>query len=790
MKISLRWCRDFLSDEPPDASELAALLTGRGFEVESQTPAAVATGIKVGEITDSRPHPQAPRLRVCAVSLGDGDAVDVVCGAPNVEVGRRVAVAVVGATLGELRVAQRAVRGVESAGMICSPAELGVGDDDGGALVFGETDAVAVGDDLDGYLYFNDTVFDVGVTPNRGDCLSHLGMAREIAAATGMTLRPPTAADAADNDEVWPVRIEDSARPACLCYGSIVVRDVNGRLPSPWSLRTLIERTGGRSVSAAVDVTNYVMLAFGQPLHAFDADTLQGGVTVRWGRKTETLKVLDGKTVDCTEDTLLIADDSGAIALGGVMGGADTGINENTRHILLEGAFFSPSAVRGKTRIFGLNSEAAFRFERGVDPLLAPVALGHAAAMISNLCGGSCGRLSSVGAPPAAVAVELRADKMENLLGVPIGVEESARLLNSLHLPATVKDSRLRVEVPSWRFDLRIPVDIVEEIARAWGYSRLPETLPAAMPRLPAAKGSPFSESAARRFFARHGFYEAVSYAFVPSEWEANLSTVPPLALHNPISADMAVMRTTLWGGLLEHAKYNHRHRRERICLFEIGKCFLPGAAGELPAQPTRLAAVVVGQRYPTQWGESKRPSDYYDLKGVVEAFLAAVDVNFEPLTNHPALHPGKAAHVSVNGEIVGLLGELHPSQPIADRFATPPLLFSLDLSLLAAPENMTVRPPSRVPPVSRDVSLRVDSSLPAGVLLRYAKRHAPSPPVSDIRLFDVFNPPGDEDGKIVGLRLTLQEAGLASDRIETVVAAVVEKLGGQFGAILRNEKA
>ena len=480
MKISRLWCADFLESPPPPAAELAELLTARGLEVgDIRLP--VAVGVVLGEVISCAAHPQADNLSVCRVVVdGDSSPLTIVCGAANVRAGMFAAVAPPGAELDGRRIERRQIRGVESQGMLCSAAELSLGEDADGILELSAGD----GEKLAAFL--DDAILDVGVTPNRGDCLSHLGIAREISAAAGIPLLPPPSpaeaeADEAETDEAVTVRLD--AAEDCPYYGCLLIRGVDCSRPSPWWLRARIERCGGRGIGAAVDATNYIMLAIGQPLHAFDAGKLTGGIIVRRAAAGEGLQLLDGSSVKCGGEDLLIADESGAVALGGVMGGMATSVTADTRDILLEAAFFTPAAVRGRARRFNLSSEAAFRFERGVDSDLPAVALPQAARLIQQLCGGRGGRAVFAGNPPRRPPVCVSAQKVRRTLGVDISADEAARLLNQLHLPTLPTEQKngeemLSVETPAWRFDLQSGVDLIEEIARAWGYGRLPETLP------------------------------------------------------------------------------------------------------------------------------------------------------------------------------------------------------------------------------------------------------------------------------------------------------------------------
>lgn len=807
MKISRLFCGQYLSAAIPPAAELAALLTARGLEVEAITPVAVADGIIVGEIKACEPHPNADRLQRCTVDTGGGKSVALVCGAPNARVGLRVAVALAGeSALGGQPLQARDIRGISSPGMICSAAELGIGSDKSGVAELAVSDG-EIGDCLHERLLLNDEVLDINITPNRGDCLSHLGIAREIAAAIGCKVVIPPPPAVADDDAKISVHIDErAARSACPYYGGLIVSAADCAAAVPWWLRTLIERCGERSVSTVVDITNYMMLALGQPLHAFDLDRLEGGIHVRYAADGEQLTVLDGSDVVCTADTLLIADETRALALAGVMGGADSGITAASKNVLLEAAHFSMSSVAGVARRFKLNSEAAFRFERGVDFQLPPLALQHAAVFIRQLCGGSVGQLVNGGQMPAVLPpIKVAVPRIERVLGIEIKAPAAAGLLEGIQLPVTVQDDGASIEiaVPSWRFDLKIPEDIIEEVIRLHGYDNLPETMPRQVRALQQQLANPTLADDARTFFAERGFYEVITYSFVPQEWEAGLAGAgaQPLALLNPMSEEMAVMRTTLWGGLLDRALYNSLQMQgwqesPPICLFEIGRCFHPAREEGLPYQPMTVAGVIQGQPSPTQWAAAAREFDFYDIKGVIEMFLARYEVSCRAAKadEQPGLHLGKAAVIELNGRCIGALGELHPGNPLWQAFRAPPFLFTVDLDALAAGRGEArrqVQPIPRFPVLSRDVALIADADLPAGELLAAARAVAGAA-VLEVQLFDHYIGDGKHIAagkKSCGIRFVLQgqDANLTGEEIEDTVQGVVKALKEKYSLELRD---
>ena len=866
MKISRKWLAEFVDGELPAASALAAVLTARGLEVETTSPFAPVRGpVVAARVSAVAPHPDpgAKKLRLCALDFGAKKTAAVVCGAPNVRAGITVALARPGAVLGENKIAARPVRGTVSEGVVCSAAELGVAAESDRAM---ELARIPPGQSLADPLLMNDDILEVAITPNRGDCLSHLGIAREVAAALNLKLknpaRPASAKSVPDIRETFPVAIDANARAACPYYGCVLIRGVDAAAPSPWRVRTLLERCGMRAVSAAVDATNYIAAAVGQPLHAFDASKLSGGIRVRFAKRNEKIKLLDDTVATCETTDLVIADHQTGAALAGVMGGANSAVSDSTRDILLEGAHFVPAVVRGRARRIGVASEAAFRFERGVDFAMPPVALALGAKMIRDACGGKAGPLAAAGKTPSArKPVSVSLSRVRDISGArDLSAKESASALNKLQLPTVVKvkkvnnakgnrrdesDSLLTCRPPSWRFDLEIAEDLVEEILRARGYDKLPEEIPAGGRAFPLRAPSPYSERGARAFWAARGYREIVTYAFVPPSWESELrGERSPIALANPISEELSAMRGGLLGGLLDRARFNLRRGAERLRLFESGRCFFPRmspaesgngkANGDgrewsgLPLQELRLGGLALGGS-PTRWDGDSRAADFYDLKGDVEEFLSGLAIAFAPLTDHPALHPGRAAAIVWKNDVdgtedvpktnnprsrigkgggvgVGVVGELHPEIASRWEFRTPPLLFELDLSQLSSATGFpAARTFSRLPPARRDLAAIVAAEVPAGAALAVARRFVHSEfsggggggsknsgtgsgLVTDAELFDLhIGDPIPAGRKSLGLRLTLQgesqnltEREIA-DAVDEVAAALRKELGAEL---------
>ena len=822
MKISRRWLAEFVDGDLPAAPDLAALLTARGLEVEETQPFAPANGIVAAKILRVRPLPES-KLQLCQADFGAARPARVVCGAPNVRAGIVAAFARPGAVVAGKKIAARDIRGVRSSGVLCSAAEIGLAAEVDKIMEFPESE-FRPGQDLAGALLMNDDILEVAVTPNRGDCLSHLGVAREVAAALNCKVKIPTARHAADLRESFPVAIDAAARAACPYYGCVVLRDVNAAAPASWRVRSLIGRCGMRPVSAAVDVTNYLSAGIGQPLHAFDLEKLSGGIRVRFARRGEKINLLAGAVAECEKTDLVIADHKGGAALGGVMGGADSAVSDSTRRILLEAAHFAPSVVRGRTRRFGISSEAAFRFERGVDFKLPPTALARGAELILAACGGKAGPVVHAGKPPPPRGrVSVSVSRVRDLSGVTdLRARESASLLNRLEIPTVVKakkngDAGLVVSPPSWRFDLEIAEDIVEEILRARGYDRLPEEIPSGGRAFPSSPPSPFSERRAREFWSARGWREIITYAFVPPAWESELrGSDAPIELANPISAELSAMRSGLWGGLLDRAQFNLRRGAERLRLFESGRCFFPnqkpsqkpsararkgsdGSDGSegwrewagLPEQELRLGGLAAGDARPDQWGSAPRGTDFFDVKGALEEFLSGLNPEFSPLENSPALHPGRAARIALDGAEIGVVGELHPESAARWEFRTAPFLFELNLSALGRISGFPeARPFSRLPRIRRDLAIVVAAETPAGRALRTARRFADSGALEAADLFDLHTGGTIPAGrKGLGLRLTLrgESENLTDDEIAEAVGRVAGALREELGAELRD---
>ncbi len=794
MQFSERWLRQ-LVDIPLDSGQLAHALTMAGLEVEEAAPvAAEFSGVVVAEVLGVDRHPNADKLKLCRVDAGEGEPLQIVCGAPNVAAGLKVPCARIGARLPGLSIGRAQVRGVDSHGMLCSARELGLSDEHAGLLVLA-VDAPP-GRDLRDYLELDDVSITLKLTPNRADCLSLAGIAREVAALGGGALHLPVIAPVAAGHERQRAVVLD-APAACPRYCGRIVSGVDARAPTPEWMRRRLERSGIRSISALVDVTNYVMLELGQPLHAFDNAKLAGAIHVRHPRPGERLLLLNGQTVTPSADTALIADEQGggrALAIAGIMGGEDSGITLDATELFLESAFFAPAAIAGKARALGFASDASHRFERGVDFALQRPAIERATQLIIEICGGVAGPVvEAVSAPhlPQRRPVRLRPARAARLLGIDLGAERIGRLFEQLGFEWRRDGEAFVVTPPGHRFDIEIEEDLVEEIARLHGYDNIPAAPPrgiAAMLELPEARRTPFR---LRHLVAGRGYQEVVNFSFVDAEWEADFcANADPVRLANPIASQMGVMRSSLIGGLVGTLSFNLKRRASRVRVFEIGRCFLR-QAGAAPvagfSQPLRLAGLCGGTALPEQWGERSRAVDFFDVKADVEALFAPRPVRCVA-TGHAALHPGRAAEIRVGGRYVGVIGELHPRLVQKYDLGAAPVLFEIDLAALLERDLPRYRSVSRLPTVVRDLALVVPQEVVAETVLAALSGAAPVI-VREIRLFDVYQGQGLPAGrKSLAFRVVMQdtEKTLEDAEADAAVAVLVDAASRDVGATLR----
>jgi phenylalanyl-tRNA synthetase beta chain len=791
MKFSEQWLRGWVNPAV-SREELVARLSMVGLEVDAVTPVAGAfSGIVVGEILSAEQHPDADKLRVCQVSNGSA-SFQVVCGAPNARAGIKIPFAMIGAQLpGDFKIKQAKLRGVESQGMLCSASELQISDDNSGLMELA-ADA-PLGQDVRVYLGLDDASIEIGLTPNRGDCLSLAGLAREVGAIYGAQVSPVSVAPvSATHDEVRSVEVLASS--ACPRYLGRVVRNVDLSKPTPLWMVERLRRSDIRSIDAAVDITNYVMLELGQPMHAFDLAEINGGIRVRMAEEGEKLVLLDGQEVSLRADTLVIADHSRALAIAGVMGGEYSGVGDKTRDLFLESAFFDTIAVAGKARSYGLHTDSSHRFERGVDSQLARNAMERATALLLDIVGGEAGPIIDVTSNndlPSVAPITLRAERISQMLGMDMDGAEVERFLLALGLGVIAQgNGEWQVSVPSHRFDISLEVDLIEELGRLYGYNRLPVRYPQA--RLaPQAKAEAAVElPALRRLLVARGYQEAITYSFIdPKLFELFNPGTQPLLLANPISADMAAMRSSLWPGLIKAVQHNLNRQQARVRLFESGLRFVGQLEG-LQQEPM-LAGVVCGTRLPEAWAHARDNVDFYDVKADVEALLGSAGAadNFTFVAGeHAALHPGQTARIERDGRLVGFFGAIHPELAKALDIDQPVFMFELVLSEITHGLMPKFQELSKFPEVRRDLALLVDRDVPAQDLLG-AIREAAGEWLTDLKLFDVYHGKGiDPHRKSLAVGLTWQHPSrtLNDDEVSATTQNILTSLETRFNATLR----
>lgn len=787
MKFSEQWLREWVNPGI-DSDDLSAQLTMAGLEVDAMEPVAGAfTGVVVAEIVDAQQHPDADKLRVCQVSDGE-QRYQIVCGASNARPGIKIPMAKVGAVLpGDFKIKKAKLRGVESFGMLCAEQELGMAEQSEGLMEL-PSDA-PLGDDMRHYLGLDDRLFELGLTPNRADCLSIRGVAREVAALNTMPFAEPAQVAA-------PVAIADVpsvsiAAPAdCARYAARIVRGIRPGVESPLWLQEKLRRSGVRSIDAVVDITNFVMLELGQPMHAFDLSTLSGGICVRHAVEGESLELLDGQTLSLNGGSLVIADDEKALALAGIMGGEQSAVSSNTTDLLLESAFFTPEKLAGRARSYGLHTDSSHRFERGVDYELVERAMERATNLILEICGGEAGPIvvEESEALPVRGDVSLRESRIEKMLGLALLPKDVEQILTGLGMAVVRTEQGWTVTPPSWRFDIAIEVDLLEELARIYGYNRLP-----VKPVYSALDISPSNEAdrspmELRQQLVSRGYQEVISYSFVDPVLNAELSEREDcVTLLNPISADMAQMRDSLLPGLLKTAEYNSKRQQSRLRFFEIGQRFEPG---ETLAQVPTLAALLSGRREPESWCGSGDLLDFFDLKGDLEALMApaAAPLSFKA-AQHKALHPGQTANIWSGDKRVGRIGALHPSLQAKLDLPNPVYFFEIDLDVLLARTVPAFAPVSRYPEVRRDIAVILPRDMAASDVLS-AVENAAGEALVNLKLFDIYEGKGiDPERKSMGLGLTYRDSSrtLTEEEVTQSVEAVVRSLQERFGASLRN---
>ena len=792
MQFSEHWLHQFVNPKL-DADELGHALTMAGLEVEDQKLAALLfNNVVVGEIISAEKHPDADRLQLCKVDVGQDKPLQIVCGAPNARVGLKAPCAMVGAKLADFKIKRAKVRGIESLGMMCSAKELGLAEEADGLLEFPAS--VTIGQDVREYLDLDDTLYTIKLTPNRADCLSILGVARDVVAITGAPLTLPAINEASvTTDKTQIVKVNESA--ACPSYFGRVVEGVNAKVATPdWMVRRL-ERSGLRSITVIVDITNYVLLELGQPMHAFDLTKISGDINVRFAQKDEQIKLLNDTEAKLVADDLVIADDSGPIALAGIMGDKPTSVTGESNSIFLEAAFFTRDVMAGKARRHGLSTDSSYRFERGVDYGNTKQALERATGLVLDICGGQAGAITeAVATLPERKAVTLRYARVLSVLGIDISKVETGTLLTQLGFSFTESDDSFVVQAPTYRFDIEREADLIEEVARLHGYDKIPAIAPVAnlnMLPLPAAT---LSMSWLKDSMQSQGYQEVVTYSFVEGSWERDLlANANPITLKNPIASNLSTMRSGLWGGLLDVLTYNLNRKQERAMVFEVGSTFHHADKAQVKSgdnayrEETHVAGLCYGASLPEQWSENERDFDFYDVKALVE-MLTHGQAEYRQET-HSALHPGQSARVYLQGEAIGWIGKLHPKWQQKYDLPKSATLFELEVRLLLSTALPVYEEVSKFIAVRRDIAVVVDDSVEAGAIID-AVVAAKISLLQKIQLFDIYQGKGIEDGKkSLAFLILIQDTHktIVDSEAEAAMAELLKLLEDKFCAQLRN---
>ncbi len=791
MRFSEAWLREFINPSITTA-EMVEQLTMAGLEVDAVEPAAAEfSGVVVGEVVDLKPHPNADKLRVCRVDVGSGEPLQIVCGASNVTVGLKAPTALIGAVLpGDFKIKQSKLRGEVSLGMLCSEKELGLAADAEGLMEL-MPDA-PVGKDVRNYLALDDCIIELDLTPNRADCLSVEGIAREVALLNQLSFNTAdTVNSAITHQQQLAVVVE--ATDCCPRYLGRLIKGVNPAAETPLWMQEKLRRSGLRSLGPLVDVTNYVLLELGQPLHAFDADKLCGNIVVRKALDGEELALLNGQTVKLHHEALVIADQNKALALAGVMGGSESAVSDDTKDVFLECAYFSPATMMGKARAFGLHTDSSHRFERGVDPFLQARAIERATQLITEIAGGSAGPITEVVDPaqlPERAPVMVRADRVNKLLGIALPESQINDILHRLGMVVQVEDYGWQVTPPGFRFDIAIEADLIEELARVYGYNNLPKSSITLRSELSQAQESIIDSDRFKDLLVDRGYQEAITYSFVDQQLQEAIDPDKEyVTLKNPISSDMSVMRTTLWCGLIQAALKNINRQQQRVRLFETGLSFVR-TQGQL-LQQKMLAGLILGNVYPEQWADKNRAVDFFDAKADVENICAITGYQVGFIAGkRPALHPGQTAEIlTANGEHLGWLGMLHPTLEKKLGFDGRVFLFELDVQRLSNRLVPVFKQLSKFPSVRRDLAVIVDESITSSAILSCIES-IKTQFIQDAIVFDVYRGKGVADGqKSVALGLILQDHSqtLTDSEIDAIVNNVLGELSDKLNAKLRD---
>ncbi len=792
MILSEQWLREWVN---PDVSteELGHRLTMAGLEVDAIEPVAGEfSNVVVGEVLTVEKHPDADKLKVCTVNVGESEPLQIVCGAANVAVAMRVPTALVGAKLpGGLKIKKGKLRGEVSYGMLCSAVELGLAEQADGLMPL-PNDAEA-GMDIRDYLKLDDVSIELGITPNRGDCLGLMGIARETGVLFNMdTSSPDMAAVKPGSDETLPVAIQ--ANEACPRYTGRVIRHVDMTQTTPLWMQERLRRSGLRAINPVVDVTNYVLLELGQPMHAFDMDTLHGGIWVRHAVRNESLTLLDGNRVDLTPETLIIADVKGPLAIAGIMGGEKSGVTTDSKHVFLESAFFAPLSIAGRARRYGLHTDSSHRFERGVDPEIQVTAIERATRLLLDIVGGEAGPVIEVVSKanlPARQAIKLRASRISRVLGLEIDADTIPEILTRLGMRIEEEGDRVwMVTPPSFRFDIALEVDLIEEIGRIVGYDNIPATAAKSHLGMSALDESIISLRRIRQRLVDRGYQEVVTYSFIDPALQKRFSpSQTAVALSNPLASDMSVMRTSLLPGLLETVKYNLNRQQDRVQIFECGVKYLLQDT-DIKEERT-LSFAVSGNVTNLHWDVEKRPFDYYDMKADIEALLemsGSLDgVEFAAAEN-PVLHPGQTAKITRNDEEIGWIGALHPA--LAQEMGLPRGVICCELQLNGLQKGSIpqLKAVSKYPSIGRDIAIIVDDAI-TSYKVRECIANAAGEYLINLELFDVYSGKGIDSGrKSLALGLTLQASSrtLTEEDVEGVMNNVLKALSTECSANLR----
>lgn len=782
MQFSENWLRTFVNPDM-DSEALGHALTMAGLEVEEmETVAPPFNHVVIGEIVSAEKHPDADRLQLCKVNVGD-EELQIVCGAPNARVGIKVPCAMVGAKLPEFKIKKAKVRGVESFGMLCSAKEIGIAEDADGLL---ELPADApLGSNIREYLDLDDVTYAIKLTPNRADCLSLQGVARDVTAMTGATFTPATIPEIqATSLSTFPVLVNEVQ--ACPAYYGRVIEGVNASVATPdWMVQRL-ERSGIRSISVVVDITNYVLLELGQPLHAFDFAKLSNGMHVRYAEQGEKVTLLNEQEVTLANDDLVIADSDAPLALAGIMGGSDSAVSDATNTIFLESAFFTPDVMAGKARRHGLSTDSSYRFERGVDFGNTAQALERATGLILDICGGEAGNVTAaVSTLPSRATVTLRHQRLESVLGINISVATVSQLFSDLGFTYTEQDGVFTVQAPSYRFDILREVDLIEEVARLHGYDKIPAITPEANLSILPQSESELPVDWVRESMQAQGYQEVVTYSFVDAKWEHDLLQNPnPIQLKNPIVSHENVMRTSLWGGLIQTLSYNINRKQDRAMLFELGSTYHEDK-GDYQEYP-RVAGLLYGAALPEQWAEKTREADFFDVKATVES-LTHGRACFKA-EKHPALHPGQSARVYLNDQPIGWVGKLHPKWQQQYDLPKATFLFELTANDLRAVGMPAYTEVAKSLPARRDIAVLVEDDVTVQSMVD-AVNTAKIPLLQQIQLFDVYQGQGVPEGKKSLAFLALMQdthKTLVDADTEATVEQILDLLKQQFGAVLR----